>query len=132
MGNRADRRREAREAAKAQKRGAPLPPRSKDEVLSMMPEPFRSAYSGVWEEGYSAGYYAGGKEVLEYCYIGICIALHDVYGFGEQRCLRALQACDEKIQYALTHKELAAELREKTGFYIDWDDPAERIKGVKA
>lgn len=81
-----------------------------------------------YERGREEGFRQAGMSIIQCCYAGICIALHDTFGFGEERCYRALKACDEKILWALNHSELAEEVLEKTGLTIDWDDPFERVQ----
>ena len=81
-----------------------------------------------YERGREEGFRQAGMSIIQCCYAGICIALHDTFGFGEERCYRALKACDEKILWALNHAEMAEELLEKTGLTIDWDDPFERVQ----
>jgi len=84
-----------------------------------------------FERGRTEGFRQAGMEIVQSCYAGICIALHDEFGFGERRCYRALKACDEKIIWVLHHSELAAELLEKTGLTLDWEDPVERVQRIR-
>lgn len=83
-----------------------------------------------YERGHEEGFRQAGMNIIQCCYAGICIALHDTFGFGEKRCYRALKACDEKIIWALNHSEMAEELLKKTGLTIDFDDPFERVQKI--
>lgn len=80
------------------------------------------------ERGFREGFHQAGQEIVRCCYAGICIALHDEFGFGSERCYRAVKACDEKIKYALHHSELADELIKKAGLKIDWNEPFDRVR----
>ena len=75
------------------------------------------------------GYLAGKIETLKLCYAGMCLALHEKYGFGLKRCKDALNAVDEKIVYALTSEELVDEVFASVGLEIDFKDafPGERV-----
>lgn len=84
-----------------------------------------------YKRGREEGFQQAGMEIIQCCYAGICIALHDTFKFGEERCYRALKACDEKIIFVLNHSEMAGELLAKTGLTIDWDDPFERVQKIE-
>lgn len=82
------------------------------------------------EQGFKEGFNRAGMDIIRCCYAGICIALHDEFGFGAERCYRAVKACDEKIKWALHHSELTEELIRKSGLKIDWNEPFERVQRV--
>ena len=81
-----------------------------------------------YERGRMDGFKAAGLPILKSCYAGICVALHDQFGFGEERCFRAIKAVDEKIMWALTNQELVDEVLEKTGLQINFDEPFDRVE----
>jgi len=77
--------------------------------------------------GHEDGMKETGVNVVKACYAGICIALHDEFGFGPERCFRALKAVDEKTVWALNNYELTDEVLDKTGITLDFDEAFERI-----
>ena len=84
--------------------------------------------SREYERGREEGFRQASMPIIQCCYAGICIALHDEFGFGAERCYRALKAVDKQILWTLHHSEQAEELLKKTGLVIDFDDPFERIQ----
>lgn len=84
--------------------------------------------SREYERGREEGFRQASMPIIQCCYAGICIALHDEFGFGTERCYRALKAVDKQILWTLHHSEQAEELLKKTGLVIDFDDPFERIQ----
>ncbi len=83
------------------------------------------AYNSGMEEGFRQA----GMPIIKSCYAGICIALKEQFGFGKERCYRALKAVDEKIIFALNHQELTDEALEKAGIRIDFGQAFDRIEG---
>ena len=81
-----------------------------------------------FQRGREIGFKEAAEPILKSCYAGICIALHDEFGFGENRCYRAIKAVDEKIVWALNHQELVEETLEKTGLRLQLDEPFERVQ----
>ena len=128
MSNRADRRRMMREQTNRNR--SLVAGYTKSERMAglvqngITPEDLQKEY----DDGYAAGFRDAGVNILQCCYAGICIALHDTHGFGAERCYRVLKACDEKVIYALNHAEMAEELLKKTGITLRFDDPLERVQ----
>ena len=81
-----------------------------------------------FQRGREIGFKEAAEPILKSCYAGICIALHDEFGFGENRCYRAIKAVDKKIVWALNHQELVEETLEKTGLRLQLDEPFERVQ----
>ncbi len=81
----------------------------------------------AWAKGREEGLHLAGENIVKCCYAGIILALHDEFGFGENRCYRAIKAVDEKTLYVLNHAELVDEVLEKTGLRLELDDPLERV-----
>lgn len=79
------------------------------------------------EAGRQEGFKQAAEPIIKCCYAGIILALHDEFGFGENRCFRAIKAVDEKIIWALNHSELCDEVLEKTGLVLDLDEPFSRV-----
>lgn len=80
-----------------------------------------------YRRGHEDGMKESGVSIVKACYAGICIALHDEFGFGQERCIRALKAVDGKTLWALNHFELVDEVFRKTGIRMDFNDAFDRI-----
>ena len=85
----------------------------------------------AYERGRQEGFKQAAVPIVKSCYAGICVALHDVFGFGTERCYRAVNAVDEKIIWALNHQELVDEVLQKTGIDIDFGAPFDRVEKTK-
>lgn len=84
-----------------------------------------------FQRGREIGFKEEAEPIIKSCYAGICIALHDEFGFGENRCFRAIKAVDEKIIWALNHQELVEETLKKTGLTLQLDEPFERVQKAR-
>ena len=80
------------------------------------------------EAGRQEGFKQAAEPIIKCCYAGIILALHDEFGFGENRAFRAIKAVDEKIIWALNHSELCDEVLEKTGLELMLDEPFDRVQ----
>lgn len=80
------------------------------------------------EAGRQEGFKQAAEPIIKCCYAGIILALHDEFGFGENRAYRAIKAVDEKIIWALNHSELCDEVLEKTGLILELDEPFDRVQ----
>ncbi len=49
------------------------------------------------EQGRLEGFQQAGLPIIKSCYAGICLALHDEFGFGEERCYRSIKAVGAKL-----------------------------------
>ena len=83
------------------------------------------------EEGRQEGFRQAAEPIIKCCYAGIILALHDEFGFGENRAFRAIKAVDEKIIWALNHSELCDEVLAKTGLELLLDEPFERVQKIE-
>ena len=80
------------------------------------------------EAGRQEGFKQAAEPIIKCCYAGIILALHDEFGFGENRAFRAIKAVDEKIIWALNHSELCDEVLEKVGLELCLDEPFDRVQ----
>ena len=80
------------------------------------------------EAGRQEGFKQAAEPIIKCCYAGIILALHDEFGFGENRAFRAIKAVDEKIIWALDHSELCDEVLEKVGLELCLDEPFDRVQ----
>lgn len=131
MSNRADRRRMMREETKRNK--ALIASYTKQEAMARLvqqgisPDDLKREYDRGWHDAFVAA----GVPIVKACYAGICIALHERFGFGSKRLYETLQIVDEKIMFALNDQELVDEVLEKTGLQINFLEPFDRIESTK-
>lgn len=83
------------------------------------------------DEGYQRGVQTGIESTMRTCYAAICLALHELHGFGKERCARVLNSVDEKIVMSLTSEEAIREVYDQMGLEIVFKGlPGERIEEV--
>lgn len=64
----------------------------------------------------------------ETIYAAVLLALHELYGFGRIRGVRALQKVDELVTEFLTSREAIEKVYEEMGIYLDFTDGIDRVK----
>lgn len=131
MSNRADRRRMMRE--QTGKNAALLAAYTKSERIERLmaqgisPADVQKAY----DDGFDAGYRAAAMPTVEACYAAVGLALHDQFGFGQERCIRAIQAMDERISTMITSEEIRQETMDRLGIEINVDEGVNRVTGKR-
>ena len=60
-----------------------------------------------------------GKHSTQMTLAAACIALHDLYGFGQQRLMRMLEKVEDLTLNALCAGELVDELKNKVGVVLE-------------
>ena len=82
------------------------------------------------DESYKLGARAGIENTMKTCYAAICLALHEMYGFGTKRCKAVLNAVDEKVTYSLSSAEAIQEVFDTMGLEIKFksDIGEERVQ----
>lgn len=85
----------------------------------------------AYNDGFSQGYQRAAVPTVEACYAAVCLALHDVYGFGQTRCIRALNAIDERITTMITSEEIRQETLDRVGVDIRFGEGVDRIGPVE-
>ena len=98
-------------------------------MQGISPADLDKAHRDGWDEGYKAA----AIPTIEACYAAVAVALHDVFGFGQERCIRALNAVDERITTMIVGDELRREALDKAGVDIQFGEGVDRIgpKGAK-
>lgn len=83
------------------------------------------------DEGYQRGVQTGIESTMRTCYAAICLALHELHGFGKERCAKVLNSVDEKITMSLTSEEAIREVYDTMKLEIVFKGlPGERIEEV--
>jgi hypothetical protein len=104
--------------------------RAADNAMKYLTKGRKVAVTGP-VEGRQEGFRQAAEPIIKCCYAGIILALHDEFGFGENRAFRAIKAVDEKIIWALNHSELCDEVLAKTGLELLLDEPFERVQKIE-
>lgn len=84
-----------------------------------------------YQKGFEAGFKAGAPVAFKAIYAAVCMALHDLHGFGHDRCAKVLMAVDEHVANSLTSEELIDEAWKKVGLYLNFDEPFDRIEDAR-
>lgn len=85
------------------------------------------------KQGYNEGWQDGSRQALQYLTAAACLALHDMYGFGEKRLYNVLMRMNEELlpsSLHLTTMEAAAEVLEKTGLELNFTNPLDAVRIV--
>lgn len=128
---RAERRRIAREQAKAIIKG---------ESLSLAQRKANLFRNGItvedlkkeYEQGFDEGFQAGTRANISTVFAATCQALHDEFGFGGLRCWRTLVKSYDHILNTLLESEIIQEVYDTMGIEICLDDPLEPVMKKEA
>lgn len=83
-----------------------------------------------FDDGYHAGYLTASDDIIKACYAGLCIALNELYGFGEKRMKDVLRKVDNLMITRITGEDMIQEVMDRFGFKIDFEDAFDRIQEV--
>lgn len=75
-----------------------------------------------YDRGFAAGVEQSALMTFKAVYAAVCLALHELYGFGTKRCLDVLNKTDEKVIYSLTSEELIDEVWKKLDLQLDFKE----------
>ena len=84
-----------------------------------------------YKRGFEAGFKAGAPATFKSIYAAVIMALHDLHGFGHDRCAKVLMAVDRHVVDSLTSQELVDEAWRKVGLYLNFDEPFNRIEDTR-
>ncbi len=80
-----------------------------------------------YDKGYKDGFMAAGVPITKGCYAAVCLAVHELFGFGKKRCVDVLRNIDERLIYMMDSQEYADKVLDEIGLEIRWADPMDRI-----
>lgn len=83
-----------------------------------------------YDQGFKDGFKTAGEPIVKGCFAAICLALHELHGFGKKRCCEILNAVDHQMLYNLTSDEAIEEVWKTIGLHIDFSDPFDRISEI--
>ena len=83
-------------------------------------------------EAYAKGIAAGKDATVRTCFAAVCMALHEMYGFGKDRCSKVLNNVYDKLTMALTSEDAIQEVYDTIGLEIHFsDDVTEEVVQTK-
>lgn len=84
------------------------------------------------DEAYHKGVTNGIESTMKTCYAAICLAMHELHGFGRLRCRRLLNRVDETLTMTLTSQDAIDEVYQTMKLKIDFREqmPGERVQDV--
>lgn len=72
------------------------------------------------DEAYAKGIAAGKDATVRTCFAAICMTLHELHGFGKDRCSAVLNDVYEKLMFALTSEDAIQEVYDTIGLKIEF------------
>lgn len=81
-----------------------------------------------YRRGCQQGYADGLHDTIHTVYAAVCLALHDEFGFGHTRCLRALQRVDEHVLNTLVSAEAIEKVWQDMQIAINFKEPFDRME----
>ena len=83
-------------------------------------------------KAYADGVKAGKDATVRICFAAICMSLHEMYGFGKDRCSKVLNDVYDKLTMALTSEDAIQEVYDTIGLEIHFsDDVTEEVVQTK-
>lgn len=82
----------------------------------------------AYKKGYDDGVAESAHKVIYRYYTATMMALHELFGFGQERCIRTLRKIDECIVRHLTDDELVEATKKAVGVDIDMNEGINRAQ----
>lgn len=79
------------------------------------------------DRGFSKGYQLAGQEIVKCMYAAICLTLHEQFGFGETRLLRALDDLNHRTWLCIEHQEITDQVYQEIGLRLNFDELSDRV-----
>lgn len=76
-----------------------------------------------FERGREDGFRQASEPVLKTCYAAICLALNDLYGYGQKRCFDVLTKVDDYVTNTLVSTEAIEEVYDRMKLELDFGSP---------
>lgn len=83
-----------------------------------------------FHKGYKAGFNDAAPATFKTIFAATCLALHDLYGFGPERCAKVLQAVDGHVLTTLDSEEIIDDVWKRVGLRIDFKEPFDRVESA--
>lgn len=72
------------------------------------------------EDAYIKGVKIGKDEAVRTCFAAICLTLHEMHGFGKERCSKVLNDVYDKLCFTLTSQDAIQEVYDTMGLEISF------------
>lgn len=84
-------------------------------------------------EAYAKGVQDGKDGAVKTCFAAICLTLHELHGFGKERCCRVLNDVYDKLRFALTSQDAIQEVYDTIGLEIHFnaDVTEDAVRGTE-
>jgi hypothetical protein len=83
-------------------------------------------------QGYQDGAKAGAENTMRNVYAAVALTLHEMYGFGKDRCAKVLNNVYDKLTLSLTSEDAIQEVYDSMGLEIHFsDDVTEEVVQTK-
>lgn len=103
----------------------------KREGLAFTPKQ-EAVINAAIQQNYELGIQKGRGQAIKMCFAGVCLALHDVCGFGGTRVKRVLQQMEHHILETLSSEEAMDKVFEEIGLRISFSNPFGYLEEVEA
>lgn len=84
-----------------------------------------------FKEGFDEGFSAASPEITKTAYAAVVLALRQEFGFGRERCKRALIAMNNHILNTLDSIEAIDKVYDEIGLILKMDNPLEPVQEVE-
>ena len=82
----------------------------------------------AYKKGYGEGMSDAAEPIIERYYCATMMALNELFGFGQKRCLQTLHKIEECLIAQFNDRELANEVEKKLGIQIVLDEGIDRAQ----
>lgn len=82
----------------------------------------------AYQKGYSEGMADAAQPIIKRYYSATMMALHRLYGFGQERCIRTLRCIEECLIDNFNDMELVNRVEKELGIEIDMEEGINRAQ----
>lgn len=79
------------------------------------------------DKAFDRGFMLAAEPITKGCYAAVVLVLHELFGFGRERCMRVLRALDERLVLTMDGQEYADQVLSDIGVEIDFGEAIDRI-----
>lgn len=80
-----------------------------------------------YDIGYEEGHKTAMHNTINVAFAAVCLALHELYGFGQHRCFKVLSKMYDTIVFNLDTKEAVDEVYKQIGLTLNLQDPIQPV-----
>lgn len=128
-------RKERREQERRERRDAVLPEYVQRKIAARQATMERISQQGIspqdlkreCDKAFDRGFMLAAEPITKGCYAAVVLVLHELFGFGRERCMRVLRALDERLVLTMDGQEYADQVLSDIGVKIDFGEAIDRI-----